>query len=190
MTEKKESPQRSIGPKGDVMLRISKLADYGTVIMTFLASKPDALYAAKDIAEATHITLPTVSKILKILANGGLLQSIRGAKGGYSLARPAEEITITQIIKVLDGDLALTECSQHGEHCVLEPHCLISNNWQLINHAIYQALDEISLVDMVRPMPHNNLQTTSQTIKFVTRPTSQQTTKQNQPGVKDDERST
>src|SRR5690606_1535202 len=75
------------------MLRLSKMTDYGAVALAYMASRPDAVHAAAEVAEATRINLPTVSKLLKQLTRSGLLVSQRGANGGYVFARRPEEIT-------------------------------------------------------------------------------------------------
>jgi len=130
------------------MLRISKLADYGTVLMTHMAKYPAEMHTAKSIATHTRITLPMVSKILKLLTQAGLLTSARGAQGGYSLARDPEQIDIVEIIAALDGNIALTDCSSKASECSLELICTISNNWRLINQVVYDALKTISLAEL------------------------------------------
>lgn len=130
------------------MLRISKLADYGTVLMTYIAKNTGVLHTAKTIAANTHITLPMVSKTLKQLANAGLLSSARGAQGGYSLARSPEDINLLEIITALDGDMALTDCSSTDSSCSLELICTIRNNWRFINQVIYNSLRTISLAEL------------------------------------------
>jgi len=133
------------------MLRVSKLADYGTVVMVYLARHSQDRCNAKSIAAATHLTAPTVSKLLKILAKSELLQSTRGAQGGYVLMRPADEISVAEIIHAVEGQSGITECSHaHGE-CALEPICQIQANWQLINTAIEAALDSVSLAELAKP---------------------------------------
>jgi len=139
------------------MLRISKLTDYGTLVMAFLASNALANHTAKDIAHQTHLALPTVSKLLKLLAKGGLLQAHRGVKGGYGLARPATEITLAQIIAVLEGDFGLTECSHHTNLCSMETHCTIRSNWRTISNIVREALKSIKLADMARPLAGNKV---------------------------------
>jgi FeS assembly SUF system regulator len=135
------------------MLRVTKLADYGIVILTHLASQGGATANARDIASEVHLPVPVVSKILKLLARHGLLESHRGIKGGYGLARKPEAITIAQIILALEGPIAVTECNDRirGE-CGLETGCPVSTNWQRINQAIYQALETITLAEMTRPL--------------------------------------
>jgi FeS assembly SUF system regulator len=105
------------------MLRISKLTDYGTVILACLAAQPDRLWTAAEVAERTHVGQPTVSKLLKKLQRSGLVRSTRGSHGGYQLARPAAEITAARILDALDGPFAITECSGQHSHCGIESSC-------------------------------------------------------------------
>lgn len=135
------------------MLRVTKLADYGIVIMTLLASQGGASSNARDLAASARLPQPVVSKILKMLARNGLLESHRGIKGGYGLARRPEEITVAQIIRALEGPIAVTECTDriHGD-CGLETGCPVRTNWHLINQAIYQSLEKISLAQMTQPL--------------------------------------
>lgn len=131
------------------MLKISKLTDYSTVVMAYLAQFPEKMHNAKDITTQTHIALPTVSKILKALTKSGLLLSHRGAHGGYSLANEAIKITIADIITAMEGKPGLTECSHNNTLCALQPTCAISGNWQTISSIVYKTLEKISLQDMV-----------------------------------------
>ncbi len=135
------------------MIRMTKQADYGIVLMTHMASLPDRLFTAFEIANEAQLPAPTVSKILKLLARGGLLDSHRGVKGGYILARAAEEISVAEIIGALDGPIAITECicDTPGE-CWHEPICPVRGNWQRINQAIRQALEAITLAEMTHPI--------------------------------------
>src|SRR5215211_3411069 len=107
------------------MLRISKLADYGTVVMVYLARHVQVLCNARDIALHTHLTVPTVSKILKRLTSAGLLSSVRGVAGGYRLRRPAAEISVSQIIFALEEHRGITECSLQPNDCSLQSVCTI-----------------------------------------------------------------
>jgi FeS assembly SUF system regulator len=133
------------------MLRLSKLTDYGTVIMTCMARSPGAVHTAREIADQIQVALPTVSKLLKRLAQGGLLQSYRGASGGYRLARLPDEITVAEIIKALEGPIGLTECSSSPGLCHQEPVCPVRPNWQTINRAILATLERVTLAEMVQP---------------------------------------
>ncbi len=133
------------------MIRLSRLADYGVVLMTHVAAGPDRLQTAAAAAAATRIPEPTASKILKLLARAGLLESQRGINGGYTLARAPGQITVAEIITAVDGPIALTECQEKGGECSFEPFCPTRGNWHKINDAVHRALDEISLADMTTP---------------------------------------
>ncbi|MDQ3796801.1 MAG: SUF system Fe-S cluster assembly regulator [Pseudomonadota bacterium] len=134
-----------------IMLRLSKLTDYGTVIMTYMARKPDALHTAREITDQIHVALPTVSKVLKLLAQEGLLRSYRGVNGGYSLSRAPDRISVAEIIKALEGPIGLTECSSSPGLCHQESVCPIRPNWLKINRAILATLEGITLAEMAQP---------------------------------------
>lgn len=135
------------------MLRVTKLADYGIVILTHLVRRGKATYNARDVATEVRLPLPVVSKILKLLARHGLLDSHRGIKGGYGLARRPEAISVAQIIRALEGPIAVTECTDRirGD-CGLETGCPVRTNWHLINQAIFHALETITLAEMTHPL--------------------------------------
>jgi len=132
------------------MLRLSKLTDYATVILSFMAREKTQV-AAMEIATVTGIALPTVSKILKSLVNAEVLVSTRGAKGGYALARMPEEISVATVINALEGPIALTECSISHQGCEQALGCDIGGNWSLINQTIHNALESVTLADLIRP---------------------------------------
>ncbi len=133
------------------MFRISKLTDYATVVLAAMAREPNACLTASDLSERTGLGQPTVSKLLKRFARAGVLQSYRGAHGGYRLAHAPEEISAIRIIDLVEGPVAITECAQDGCHCELEGVCGVGHHWQRINRAIRSALTEISLADLASP---------------------------------------
>ena len=136
------------------MIRLSRLADYGIVIMTHLASERGRQLSTPDIAAATAVPQPMTSKILKILARAELLVSHRGAHGGYGLARDADAITVADVIEALDGPIALTACVEAGPgDCSIERLCPARANWQRLNGAIREALSGISIAEMARSVP-------------------------------------
>ncbi len=135
------------------MIRLTKITDYGIVLLCQMAtSGQDAPYNARDLASQTHLPLPMVSKILKALARGGILESHRGTKGGFRLIRPAERIRISEVIQALEGPIAITECLTPGQpSCGVETHCPLRISWNRINEAIQGALDGMTLADMFQP---------------------------------------
>jgi FeS assembly SUF system regulator len=131
---------------------MAKLTDYGIVLLTqFAARQDDAPLTARELSTQARLPLPTVGKLLKQLSHGGLLASQRGTKGGYFLARSAREITVAQIIEALEGPMALTECQAPGV-CDQERFCSVKPNWLVINRTVRDALSNVTLADMARPM--------------------------------------
>ncbi len=132
------------------MIRIARLTDYGVALMTHMATEEsDASITSRDLSERVGLPLPTVSKLLKMLAREDLLNSTRGAYGGYSLARSPELITLADLVNALEGPVHLTECSvDSGCSCGFESNCGTKANWQLINRKIMEALESVTLQDM------------------------------------------
>lgn len=130
------------------MLRMSKLTDYGTLVLSQLAVDGSEPASAGVVAIQTHLALPTVSKLLKALTRSGLVVSTRGSQGGYALARPPEVITAAEIIDALEGPVAITECSADGGACDIEEFCRVGRAWQRINLSIREALQQITLADL------------------------------------------
>jgi FeS assembly SUF system regulator len=138
------------------VLRISKLTDYGTVLLAHLAANRETVCSAADVANATGIAVPTVSKLLKSMGRSGLVTSTRGANGGYELALDPSDISAADIIDALEGPVSITECSAIDSQCEHEGVCSVGNAWQRVNVAIRQALHDVSLSDLLqtnRPTP-------------------------------------
>jgi len=137
------------------MIRMTRMTDYSIVLMTYCARHLDRpIHTTRDLAAEAHLPLPTVGKILKLLARNGLMQSHRGVKGGYALARRPDQITIAEVIVALEGPIAITDCSGELTHrCELECTCPVGGNWQLINEAVRRALGELTLADIAKPLP-------------------------------------
>ncbi len=131
------------------MIRISKLADYGTVIMAYLALHAPEAHNAKAIAAAIHIALPTVSKLLKQLAHADLVISLRGAKGGYALKTSAEKLTLSMIVNALDGGVALTQCSHRKGMCAVESTCMIRQSFRNVSSVVSDVLSKVTLAEML-----------------------------------------
>jgi FeS assembly SUF system regulator len=133
------------------MIRMTRLTDYGIVLLVHFARHPEmATRNARELAAHAHLPTPSVSKILKKLAREGILASHRGINGGFSLARPLAEISIADIIKALEGPIAITECNT-STPCELEQLCPVGSNWKRINQAILGAL-QITLEEMAKPL--------------------------------------
>jgi FeS assembly SUF system regulator len=136
------------------VIRLSKLADYGIIIMTHLARGGGRSLSTSEIASATSVPQPMAGKILKALARAELLVSHRGAYGGYGLEREPSAISVAEIIEALDGPIALTACiDAETSDCTIERLCPTRTNWQRINGAIREALDGVTLDEMAFSIP-------------------------------------
>jgi len=143
------------------MLRMSKLTDYGLVLLTHMAQDGAPQRTALELAGRSRVPLPTVSKILKELSKCGLVASHRGRHGGYTLARPPDQISVAEVVEALEGPVALTECSTTDGGCSLEPVCLAKRHWGPISRAIQRTLSRLTLaalaprpVTIGGPLPH------------------------------------
>lgn len=135
------------------MIRISRLTDYASLLMAHLATCTEVpLHTAAQLSEETALPLPTVSKVLKVLVRAELLVSHRGVRGGYRLARSPEKITVAEIIRAVEGPIAITECSVHVDgSCEVESWCPVMSNWQQINNVVRDALDGVTLAQLAGP---------------------------------------
>ncbi|MDG1995209.1 MAG: SUF system Fe-S cluster assembly regulator [Emcibacteraceae bacterium] len=131
------------------MIKLSNLADYAVVLMSTIAARPDDIHTAGGLNADTRVPLPTVSKILGKMAKANLLASHRGAGGGFSL-NSKNEISIADIIEAVDGPVQLTNCLGEEEtNCDYVPVCSTRGKWDKINRAVYEALNNVSLSEMV-----------------------------------------
>jgi FeS assembly SUF system regulator len=129
------------------MLRLSRLTDYAVVALVHLGAA-DGVATSPGIAAAIGIPEPTIAKVLKALANHGLVNSTRGAHGGYRLSRRLSEIAVAEVIVAIDGPIALTSCVDGALGCESQSLCPVAGRWDPVNDAIRDALKHISLADM------------------------------------------
>jgi FeS assembly SUF system regulator len=137
------------------MFRLSKMTDYGVVVLGQLVGQGDRLLSAPDVAEATGLPGSTVSQVLKTLAAAGIVTSQRGARGGYHLVRAPDAVTVRELVVAFEGPLAVTACVEGAEDsCSVESLCLLAGGWEQVNTAIRVALDSVTLADLLRPITH------------------------------------
>ncbi|HVL78819.1 MAG TPA: SUF system Fe-S cluster assembly regulator [Sphingomicrobium sp.] len=129
-------------------MRLTHLADYAVVIMTAAARRePDVRLSASELAEETGVPLPTTQKLMGRLAAAGLLDSARGAGGGFALARPGSEISLAEIVEAVEGPIAMTVCSgsEGASDCALDAHCRVKPHMNIVSNAVRGALGAVSL---------------------------------------------
>ena len=139
-------------------MRINKLTDYAIVVMTNIAAmESKKIHTAKEISEISKIPLPTVTRVLKTLCSGSLLESQRGSQGGYALTKAPSSISIATIIECFEGPIALTECATSDCACSYETTCSAQKPWQKINETVKLALDKMKLNNMIETSKSNEL---------------------------------
>lgn len=138
-------------------MRLSSLADYAVVMMSAAARHcGQARINAAQIADETNLPLPTVQKLVSRLSAAGLLRSVRGAGGGFRLARPAAAISLAEIVEAIEGPIAMTACVEQGRHeCGLEGSCAVQPHWPAVNQAVRGALDSVRLSHLAAPARAN-----------------------------------
>jgi len=132
------------------MLRLTRQADYGLVVLSCFARQFEGtVLSAREIAQSTGLTHPTVSKVMKLLAREGLLQSHRGAHGGYMLSRQASNISVIEIVSALEGPIGFTECSDGVDaDCDIEDSCPVRTPARRLDEIVRRALDDVTLAEM------------------------------------------
>lgn len=131
------------------MIKLSKLTDYAVVILAQMAQERGGLLSASTLSERAALPEPTVSKILKLLGKAGIIESARGASGGYRLDKSAENVPVTAIITAMEGPIALTACVDDSEEsCALQGVCAMNGRWSPVNRALRAALENVTLADM------------------------------------------
>ncbi|HHL31721.1 MAG TPA: SUF system Fe-S cluster assembly regulator [Oceanospirillales bacterium] len=129
------------------MLKISRLTDYATAVILFLQND-NKLYSSEMIASAVGLEIPTVSKVLKLLTKSKILSSIRGASGGYQLAKEAGKISLYDVIQAIEGQTAITECTKTDSLCAQEQGCDSRTGWQKVNQQIENILVKMTIARM------------------------------------------
>ena len=132
-------------------MRLSHLADYAVVLMTAAARRPAGeRLSATELACETGVPLPTAQKLMGQLAVSGLLRSVRGAAGGFSLAKPAAQITLVDIVEAVEGPIAMTVCSEGRTDCALDAHCRVKPHMGIVGNAVRGALGAVSLTELAQ----------------------------------------
>lgn len=142
------------------MFKVSRLTDYGVVILRYLSENNEVSAmpsSARDLAQKSGLPLPTVSKLLKLMAKHKLIAAKRGALGGYELLENPKSISLLRLIEIFEGPPALTACmSSNGHRCQIDQSCPQRGRWQVVHRKIAQVLRTISLSELIKttkPLP-------------------------------------
>ncbi len=139
------------------MLSVSRMTDYSVVVLScFVKGQLKKILKASLISDKTGIPLPTVSKVLKVLAKGNVIKSHRGVDGGYSLERLPFEISMEEIVLAVDGPLKLTSCIRQVDNCCVSHKCgtvggcPMRTNWDKVNTKVAKVFQSISLDEFLK----------------------------------------
>ena len=140
------------------MLKISKLLDYGLLVVVTIAKNNDAPYSAAKIADVTDLNLPTVRKLLNLLSSSNIVESKRGTEGGYILTKSAKSIKVLDIVKAVEDNVRITECcDRRTKGCSVIKKCTVHNYWKLMNKQVIEILSNTSIEDIVKENEANQI---------------------------------
>lgn len=129
-------------------MRLTSFTDYGLRILMRLAGDPEKVFTTEAIAAEFRISRHHLTKIVRTLAGAGIVATQRGSGGGIRLARPAEAVTLGDIVRLLEARQALVECFQaDGGACVLSPKCRLKPKLLAARQAFLADLDRTSLAE-------------------------------------------
>ena len=139
------------------MIKVSRMADYAILLVCKMSNDENKVYSSQELSIITSLKITTISKILTKLTKANVTDSIRGVSGGYKLIMQAEDISVGNIIDIIDGKVALTICVEEGENhnCNLVSLCPSQSNWQIINNTVREALNSVSIAEMANPFVSN-----------------------------------
>jgi Rrf2 family protein len=131
-----------------LVLKLTKKADYGLIALRHLASVPGATASTKEIADAYHLPVPLLAKVLQKLTKAGILSSLAGANGGYRLSRDPHRISALEVVRAIDGPVILTHCfTEHG-FCDQSESCTVREPLRRVHEAILELLNRFTITDL------------------------------------------
>ena len=134
------------------MFKLNRLTDYAILVLGVLAHRQGKILTTAQLAELTGLNQPTVAKVAKTLVVANMLDTQRGVHGGYRLARQASIISLVQIVEAMEGPIAVNDCVDGAQEPSMANNCcFVSQNWNRVNLAIRNALDDVSLEDLIDP---------------------------------------
>jgi Rrf2 family protein len=130
------------------VLKLTKKADYGLIALRHLASTPGSTASTRDIADAYHLPVPLLAKVLQLLTRAGILQSVAGTNGGYKLTRDPKKISALEVVRAIDGPVILTHCfTEHGT-CDQSENCTVREPLRRVHEAILELLNRFTITDL------------------------------------------
>ena len=135
------------------MLKLTKKADYGLIALRHLATAPNAAASTREIADAYHLPVPLLAKVMQQLARARIVQSLSGTNGGYRLARDASRISALEVVRAIDGPVILTHCfTDHGA-CDQTDSCTVREPLRRVHEAILSLLEKFTISELAEHAP-------------------------------------
>jgi Rrf2 family protein len=135
-------------------MQITRQADYALRAMIYLAKlEPNQRAATSQIAEEQRIPPSFLAKIISQLSIAGLIHTSRGARGGVSLARTPEEISILEVVEAIDGPIALNECTEDPSACPFGDDCSLRPLWCDAQADLVNRLRKTTFTNFLTPVP-------------------------------------
>jgi Rrf2 family transcriptional regulator, nitric oxide-sensitive transcriptional repressor len=133
-------------------MRLTSFTDFALRTLMRLAGEPARSFATSEISAEFGISRNHLAKVVRDLADSGFIATQRGAGGGFVLARPAQSITLGEVVRKLEGDSALVECFRaDGGACVLTPRCRLKTRLAAAREAFMRELDRTTLAECAYP---------------------------------------
>ena len=132
-------------------MKLSTRSRYGTKLMVDLAQHYDkSPVRINDIAKRQDVSVKYLEQLIIPLKKANFIKSVRGPKGGHLLSKPPEEITMGDIVRILESDVNLVPCLKDPEECVNTPACLTRNVWKMASAALFKTLDSMTLDRVIK----------------------------------------
>lgn len=134
------------------MFALTKKTDYAIIALAVMARRPGEVVNAREIARQFKVPQALLIKVLKVMVHGELIRSMRGVKGGYALAMPADRISLGAIIQTIEGPIRFVQCATDHEHaegsCELLTSCPVSRPIRKVHDKLTEFLNQVTLADI------------------------------------------
>ncbi len=131
------------------MVKISKLLDYGLLIVVTITKNTTIQHSAACLSEQTGLNLPTVRKLLNLLCIGGVIEYNRDPSCSYVLVKNANDTQVLDVVKAIESDICITECWSTQKTCKVVDTCTVHNYWKIMNNQMLDILSSTSIYDIV-----------------------------------------
>ena len=138
-------------------MRLTKQTNYAVRILMYCAANSDALSRIPEIAQVYGVSETFLFKSLKPIADNGYVDSVRGRNGGIKLAKPPEDITLFDIVRITEDNFSMADCFDNGiTNCPLVDACTLNSVWSEALTAFFTVLKNYTIADLIKPSSNIN----------------------------------